>query len=95
MSVTEIHQLSDLFRKAGQAHHRAFIRTNGEDPEWPLWYAEYLLPRLKPYLARSVSNSELVCWLIQTEKDRAVADWPTVYAMRLLEDYGREATIEG
>ncbi len=28
-------ELEDLFRKTGSAHNKAFIKTNGEDPEWP------------------------------------------------------------
>ncbi len=91
MNVIEVQQVSDLFREAGQAHHKAFIRTGGDDPEWALWYAEYLQARLKPYLAQALSKSELVYWLVKTEKGRTVADWPTAYAMRLLEEYGKTA----
>jgi len=40
--------LEDLFRETGEAHHQAHIETNGADPEWPLWYAEYLRERLAP-----------------------------------------------
>ncbi len=89
MSATEIQQLSDLFRQAAQAHHKAFVRKD-QDPEWPLWYAEYLQPRIRPYLAEPISKSNLVCWLLKTEKARVVADWPTVYALKLLEEYGKE-----
>ena len=35
-------QLEGLFREVGEAHHQAYIETDGADPEWPLWYAEYL-----------------------------------------------------
>ena len=34
--------LVDLFREAGQAHHTAFTATDGDDPDWPIWYADYL-----------------------------------------------------
>lgn len=89
MNIIQIQQLSDLFRGAGQAHHRAFIHTAGDDPEWPLWYADYLHSRLGAYLAKPLTKSELVYWLIKTEKERAVADWPTHYALELLGEYGK------
>ena len=37
-------RIAELFRAAGQAHERAFAATNGEDPEWPVWYARHLTP---------------------------------------------------
>ena len=44
---------------AGRAHHQAFIETDGEDPEWPLWYASYLQAPLSSKL-----NHELSCLMI-------------------------------
>jgi hypothetical protein len=41
-------QLQELFREVGKAHHQAFIETDGADPEWPLWYANFLQGRLNP-----------------------------------------------
>jgi hypothetical protein len=35
--------LSQLLREAAAAHHDAFASVNGDDPEWPTWYATYLL----------------------------------------------------
>src|SRR5437867_6375182 len=45
-----IEQLAALFREAGAAHHKAFAATDGEDPDWPSWYARYLAPRLQQAL---------------------------------------------
>jgi hypothetical protein len=28
-------QLEDLFHEVGEAHHQAYIETDGADPEWP------------------------------------------------------------
>jgi hypothetical protein len=30
-------QLEDLFHEVGEAHHQAYIETDGVDQEWPLW----------------------------------------------------------
>jgi hypothetical protein len=34
-------QLEGLFRDVGEAHHQAYIETDGADPEWPLPYHLY------------------------------------------------------
>jgi hypothetical protein len=77
-------QLTDLFRKAGPAHHQAYIHTNGEDPEWPLWYAQHLQAGVQKALGKSLTVSELVYWLVRVERERAAAapgaDWPVYYA---------------
>lgn len=52
-------QLGELFREVGEAHHQACIETNGADPEWLLWYADYVLYRLAPLLG--FTRSELWC----------------------------------
>ena len=39
------HSLENLFRETGQAHHQAFLSTNGADPDWPIWYAGYLVDK--------------------------------------------------
>ena len=33
---TEVARLAELFKQTGEAHHEAFLDTDGEDPEWPL-----------------------------------------------------------
>lgn len=84
-------QLEDLFRKAGGAHHKAFIKANGEDPDWPIWYADYLLEELRNLLNASFTKSELICLLVTAEKERALmapgSDWPRYYANFFIERY--------
>jgi len=36
-------KLAELLQKTAQAHHQAFIKTHGEDKDWPKWYANYLI----------------------------------------------------
>ena len=57
-------QLEELFREASEAHHQAYIETDGADPEWPLWYADYLRDKLALLLDATFTNSELVYMLI-------------------------------
>jgi len=57
-------RLEGLFREVREAHHQAYIETDGSDPEWPLWYAEHLRERLGGLLNASLTKSELVYLLI-------------------------------
>lgn len=45
--------LAKLFQEAGKAHHEAFATTDGVDPEWPIWYADYLVEPLRSRLTES------------------------------------------
>jgi hypothetical protein len=84
-------QLEDIFRKTGSTHHQAFIKTNGEDPDWPLWYADYLIEKLGRLLNAKFTKSELVYLLVMAEKERVLmapgADWPRYYANFFMERY--------
>ena len=77
-------QLEGLFREVGEAHHQAFIETDGADPEWPLWYAEYLQERLAPLLDASFTRSELVYLLLRVANEQPLnapgANWARYYA---------------
>ena len=57
-------QLEELFREASEAHHQAYIETDGADPEWPLPYAEFLRDRPAPLLDAGFTKSELVHMLV-------------------------------
>jgi hypothetical protein len=84
-------RLEELFREAGEAHHQAYIETDGADPEWPLWYAEYLHVRLAPLLAASFTKSELVYLLIWVANEQPLdapgADWARYYADFIMQRY--------
>ena len=89
MEIAE--QLEDLLRKTGSAHHKAFIKTNGEDPDWPLWYADYLLEKLGKLLNAKFTKSELVYLLVMVEKERGMmapgSDWARYYTNFFIERY--------
>jgi hypothetical protein len=84
-------RLEELFRETGEAHHQAYIETDGADPEWPLWYAEYLHVRLAPLLAASFTKSELVYLLIWVANEQPLdapgADWARYYADFFMQRY--------
>jgi glutaredoxin len=88
----KLQELTELFERAGKAHHAAFIETGGEDPEWPLWYSEYLHDRVAPFLAAPITRSRLVFCLMEADSEHRATGtdtpWPEFYARRLLECLG-------
>ncbi len=54
------------------------------DPEWPLWYAEYLQEKLGPLLDATFTKSELVYLLIRVANEQPLrapgANWKRYYA---------------
>ena len=82
-------QLTALFKESGPAHHRAYIETDGDDPEWPIWYADYLQPELNTYLGVELTKSMTVYWLIKLDQDYRAAStklsWPEWYSNILIE----------
>jgi hypothetical protein len=81
-------KLEQLFQETGRAHHQAFLATDGDDPDWPAWYAEYLAPRLANVLGRSVDRSDLQRSLVSAEAERSKLnpppDWARFYAQHIL-----------
>jgi hypothetical protein len=77
-------QLEGLFHEVGGAHHQAYIETDGADPEWPLWYADYLRERLGALLDASFTKSELVHMLVLVANEQPLrapgANWARYYA---------------
>lgn len=81
-------ELADLLRQTGHEHHQAYIETDGADPEWPLWYAEYLEDKLPDHIGRRPTRSEIVYLLLAAEKAHTAEStgdpWPDYYARFLL-----------
>ncbi|MFQ5947652.1 MAG: hypothetical protein ACE5KX_02165 [Acidimicrobiia bacterium] len=81
--------LADLLRETGEAHHEAFIESDGVDPEWPLWYADHLHDRLPDLIGTGLTKSKLVWLLVEADRQRTAdapeSDWPSYYADFFLE----------
>jgi NAD(P)H-hydrate epimerase len=87
-------QLEKLFREVGQRHHEAFLDTDGVDPEWPLWYADWLMDRLPDLLDAELTKSELVYLLLHLSKkqphEAPDMPWPRYYARFFARQYGQK-----
>ena len=88
--------LKGLFLTAASEHHRAFVETDGADPEWPLWYAGFLREKLEDLLGAKFTTSELVYLLVLVDKEQhsrtPEAGWEASYARFFLERYGGSLT---
>jgi hypothetical protein len=66
------------------ANHKAFSATNGVDDEWPIWYAGYLLDKMRMMLNSTFTKSELIYVLMSEEKENGLVTpgvyWPRFYA---------------
>ena len=53
-------RLQALLEETGRAHHAAFAASDGVDEDWPIWYADYLVDRVKEQLGLEISRSQLI-----------------------------------
>ena len=87
-------RIANLFEEAAETHHRVYRISNGDDPDWASWYADWLLnlSELPEILGTRPVRSQLVHVLVQLDRDYArdapKDPWPEYYAQRLLELFG-------
>ena len=81
--------LAELLHEAAETHHVVFRITDGEDPDWASWYADWLLnlSELPALLGSEPVRSHLVHALVQLDRDYTAAQpgerWEDWYAARL------------
>ncbi|MBC7812970.1 MAG: hypothetical protein H7175_17570 [Burkholderiales bacterium] len=77
-------QVTALFSEAGQAHHEAFAQVNGDDAEWPQWYADFVQERLSALLNADISASDIAAALVNLDAEyrgkKPIIDWQQYYA---------------
>jgi NAD(P)H-hydrate epimerase len=86
-----IDDLANLLNETAEAHHKAFAATEGVDPDWPVWYADYLLEKMQQILKAKFTKSELIYLLVSMDKKNGSvapgAYWPRFYAKSLVNRY--------
>ena len=84
-------ELADLLNETAEAHHKAFAATDGVDDEWPIWYADYLVDKMRAMLDSKFTKSELIYILVSAEKQNGLvapgAYWPRFYANFIVSRY--------
>jgi hypothetical protein len=86
-----IDELASLLNDTAEAHHKAFAATEGEDPDWPIWYADNLLDKMRQKLKVKFTKSELIYLLVLVDKENgSVAPgtyWPRFHANFIINRY--------
>jgi hypothetical protein len=87
----KIRLLADLLRQTKQDHGKAYADTQGKDPEWPIWYADYLADKLPAHLGVTLTRSDIVYLMVHLSQQQPLAapgaDWADYYARYLLQRY--------
>lgn len=89
MNIALRTNLVELLRDAGRAHHAAFAATDGADPDWPIWYADYLQEPFAQRLDMRFHKSQLIYCLMNADLEHRArspdSDWSDYYADQILE----------
>jgi hypothetical protein len=94
LDMSEIERIADVLHEAAETHHVVWRISDGDDPDWASWYADWLLDlsELPALLRATPVRSHLVHALVQLDADYASEKpderWERVYARRLLERFG-------
>jgi hypothetical protein len=90
-------RIAELLHEAAETHHVVYRISDGDDPDWASWYADWLLnlSELPDLLGGRPVRSHLVHALVQLDRDYVSQSpgekWENFYAARL----GEMALIQG
>ena len=88
--------IGQLLLDTGHAHHKAFEVTDGADPEWPIWYAEYTKDTFAEQFGMYFSQSQLIYCLMNASFEHEArapdTEWPEFYADEIVERFSPSET---
>ena len=85
--------IADLLHEAAETHHRVYRITDGADPDWASWYADWLIghSELPALLGTEPVRSELVYVLVGLDREygqqQRAEPWERYYAQRVAEHF--------
>jgi len=85
-----VERIAGLLHEAAETHHVVFRITDGDDPDWASWYADWLLDHseLPDLLGAAPIRSHLVHALVELdrryESERPSERWEDFYAFELI-----------
>jgi hypothetical protein len=88
-------RVRELLHEAGETHHQVYRISEGDDPDWASWYADWLihLSELPQILGGTPVPSELVYMLVRLDKEytekQPTEEWPDYYAAELLKHFSK------
>ncbi len=98
MNIEKRDNLAELFQETGRAHHEAFAATDGVDPDWPIWYADYLKEPFAERFDMIFYNSQLIYCLMDADFEHQARSpdsvWPEFYANEILERFAKSESPE-
>ena len=92
--MADASRISALLHEAAETHHVVYRITDGDDPDWASWYADWLLDHseLPDELGVAPVRSHLVHALVQLDRDYTAEQrdesWEDSYARGLIELFG-------
>jgi hypothetical protein len=84
-------RVGELLHEVAETHHLVYRITDGDDPDWASWYADWLLKlsELPSLLGDKPVRSHLIHALVQLDRDYTSRSpeekWESYYAARLHE----------
>ena len=93
-----VKELSALLHQAAETHHQVFAITDGDDPDWATWYADWLvnLSRLSELVGAKPPRSAVTYELVSLDREYSQAGtsktWEDFYAERLMQRLSASAT---
>ncbi|HEU0246418.1 MAG TPA: hypothetical protein VFR38_04960 [Gaiellaceae bacterium] len=87
------HRVAALLHEAAETHHVVYRITDGDDPDWASWYADWLLDlsELSEALGVRPVRSHLVHALVELDRRHSAEGpgepWEPWYATRLVEHF--------
>ncbi len=94
----KLQRVASLLHEAAETHHVVYRISDGDDPDWASWYADWLidLSELPAELGHRPVRSHLVHLLVELDREYTANDaqerWEDYYARRIIE---RLVTSEG
>ena len=85
--------IASVLHEAAETHHTVFRITDGEDPDWASWYADWLLDHseLPQLLGGAPVRSHLVSELVALDREYTAESreerWEDWYSRQLLERF--------
>ena len=86
-------RVAALLHEAAETHHTVYRLTDGEDPDWASWYADWLvrLSELPEIVGRASIRSDLTHLLVQLDREytreQPAEPWESWYASRVVEQF--------
>jgi hypothetical protein len=91
--MADLDRIAALLNEVSETHHSVYRITDGDDPDWATFYANWLveLSELDQALGTKPVRSELTYMLVRLDKEYAEQSpdeaWAQWYAARLAEHF--------